>query len=582
MCRISAIIRKNKNVEFIEIDNLNNSMYRGGPDDDGIYIDDYLNVGIGHRRLSVIDQSFDGHQPMMNNDESIIMSFNGEIYNYNDLKNDLVKNGYFFKSKTDSEVILYGYMEYGFDFFKKLKGMYAIIILDKKNNQFIFLRDPLGIKPLYYAKDNDHLYVSSEIKAIENSDFKCDQNKFWKSLFLTFGFIPEPHTIYKNVFQVPSNSCIIFDLKKNTFDQKTIINFNYNIAENNIDEALKKVKFLLKQSVQRHLISDTPIAILLSGGLDSSILSFISNDISKKNIQAISISFFEDDYDESFYQDLVANKYNIKLFRKTITKEYFIKHIPEIMSAMDVPTIDGVNIFFASKFAKELGIKVLLSGLGADELFGGYDSFNINRRIIFNNKKIFSFLSILNLNQKINKFSFFKSDIWYNEYLFNRGLFTPEQVAKILKISISEVNSHLNLIQEPLEYESIPKNNRNKYFEIKFYLINQLLKDCDFNSMWHGIEIRVPFLDLDILNFCLSFNPDFNIYNGQKKFLLIESYRKELPIEVINRKKKFGFTLPLDKWTLFNEYKFIDSIKLNFTRRFSLYILENKYSYKKL
>jgi asparagine synthase (glutamine-hydrolysing) len=381
MCRIVGFH------DFTLVDNdirdrvtqLKNIMKRGGPDDDGEFIDYENKIALGHRRLSIIDLSSAGHQPMLNNEQDLVLVFNGEIYNYIELKKDLIKFGYNFFTTSDTEVVLNAYKKWGNECFKYFNGMFAIVIYNKITQEFIFARDHAGIKPLYIFNDTNKIYFSSELRALKLLPF-TKSNKDWETYFLLFGYMPEPLSTLENVSMFPKSNYAVYNIKNKKINYFEYFSFKHTslildkkIAQNEIKEKLIK-------SVTRHLISDAPIALFLSGGIDSSLLTLLSSPILNEKLTTLSISFDEKLYSERKYQQLIIDKTNSQHINFNITKNIFIENLFEFFHAIDQPTIDGINTFFISKLAKDNGFKVALSGLGADELFGGYPS---NDRVKF-------------------------------------------------------------------------------------------------------------------------------------------------------------------------------------------------------
>jgi asparagine synthase (glutamine-hydrolysing) len=590
MCRISGIISSNSFSLEQDINRMTDAMRRGGPDDDGSYIDKINGVALGHRRLSILDLSSSGHQPMLDNQERYVIVFNGEIYNYVQLKSELISKGYLFKSNSDTEVILNGYIEWGSkQLLKRLDGMFAFIIYDKVNRTIIGARDHLGIKPLYYSFVGGVLYFSSEVKAFKALKPSWQENVDWHVWFLSFGFIPEPHTTLKNVFHLPAGSFIEYNLKNWNYKITTYYNFNFEIKSISTKDAIAKTKNLVSNAVSNHLLSDVPVGVFLSGGLDSSILTTLAqaNHVSKsQQIKTLSIYFEEDNYSEYNYQKIIQARTGVEHHTYKISEEIYQSEFATILEAFDQPSVDGVNTYFISKYARELGLKVALSGLGADELFGGYNSFSLR------NDKLKK-LKLINLYSKITnrypekKFSFCRSDHWLNSYMLNRGLFIASDVAKITGFSEVEVNNILDSYKEPLNFRDLHPLNKVSFVETSIYMKNQLLRDCDYMSMWHGLEIRVPFLDKSIVNFTQSVPPDVKFVKNKKKYLLVEAFKNEIPREIWDRPKQ-GFGFPFENWVSSNRYLNNQNLvpifwqrsfkggKINFNRLFSV-LLNNIY-----
>ena len=550
MCRIVGFH------DFTLVDNdirdrvtkLKNIMKRGGPDDDGEFIDYENKIALGHRRLSIIDLSSAGHQPMLNNEQDLVLVFNGEIYNYIELKKDLIKFGYNFLTTSDTEVVLNAYKKWGNECFKYFNGMFAIVIYNKITQEFIFARDHAGIKPLYIFNDTNKIYFSSELRALKLLPF-TKSNKDWETYFLLFGYMPEPLSTLENVSMFPKSNYAVYNIKNKKINYFEYFSFKHTslildkkIAQNEIKEKLIK-------SVTRHLISDAPIALFLSGGIDSSLLTLLSSPILNEKLTTLSISFDEKLYSERKYQQLIIDKTNSQHINFNITKNIFIENLFEFFHAIDQPTIDGINTFFISKLAKDNGFKVALSGLGADELFGGYPS---NDRVKFIELARFipKFLlkyGIHSKNKNLSKISLLTNPNQINKYLFLRSINTISEVSSLLgisKIDIENLLLNLNNVQIKNEFKGFEEIS---YLETNFYMQSQLLRDTDVMSMWNSLEVRVPFLDKDLMSLVYKINPLLHTNNIKPKFLLTDTFHQILPKEIWDR-KKMGFQFPIKEW----------------------------------
>ena len=560
MCGISGVYwRQNQNKKELNeiVKKMNQFQANRGPDGDGIFIDESNGLAFGHRRLSIIDLSEDGKQPM--NYEDIWITFNGEIYNFLELKKELEEKGYKFKTKTDTEVILILYAEYGEKSFEMFRGMFAFALWDNKNKKLFLVKDRYGIKPLYYYSDNEKLIFASTVKAIIKSENIPVQKNIKAYIgFLLFGSVPLPMTTIKNVFAVPAGCYLKFD----EIDNKKLVEYYDSLSAFQNKEKIdfkntkQKISSLLEDSISHHLISDAPLGVFLSGGLDSSAITALAAKNCEKPIETLSIIFDESEFSEKKYQQMVAEKINSVHREIKITKKDFEEGFDEIFEAMDQPTIDGVNTFFIAKAAKEAGLKTVLSGLGSDEIFMGYSSF----KKAFFLRKIQKLPKILKLPLKFfslfggrwSKLSYLENDAPLNFYLAIRGLFAPREIAKILNISVKEVNGFINELAGLTNLQTSKLNNLSpadllSYLELKFYLQNQLLKDTDFMSMYYSVEVRVPFLDHSLVEYLSSLPSDLKLNKKLNKPLLVKSVRDLLPEEIFSR-PKMGFTFPFEKW----------------------------------
>ncbi len=549
MCRIAGIISDTLTLSAMEdgVNRMCNAMHKGGPDGFGFHSLPALQLVFGHRRLSLIDLTENGKQPMCYN-EQLWITFNGEIYNYLELKEDLIAKGFTFQNQTDTEVILAGYQAYGTDFFKALKGMFAFALLDQYTKQTFLVRDGMGIKPLYYHSDANNLYFASEIKAFTAFNTHWKENTDWPIYFLSFGFIPEPYTTLEGVYHLPKGHFLTYDhvskknkIKKFTNNYPVVVQTDQHTAET-------AMKANLDRAVKRHLISDAPIGVFLSGGIDSSLLSIIANEQHAQTINTVSINFNEPEFSEQQYQELIAQQIQSKHVSHTVSAKDFEQHIDQIFADMDQPSNDGINSWFVNKVAKDNGLKAVLSGIGADELFGGYPSFK-RHQLIKRLKKIPRFLlkqAKYLPNDKLKRISFLAYENPIGEYLFLRGFYTPNVVGKLLGIPEKKVAQLLQQYTLPTEVQQLNAADRISWFETNIYMQNQLLKDTDYMSMAHGVEVRVPFLDQDVVAAALQL-PTQRRFSEQPKSLLIAAYRKVLPEAIWNRPKK-GFTFPFQHW----------------------------------
>ncbi len=592
MCRIAGIIDFNNSLGHELEPNLikiRDSMIHGGPDDAGIFVSEDRKVSFAHRRLSIIDLSPLGHQPMANKEKTIWITFNGEIYNFQELKKELVFYGYNFISKTDTEVLIYGYEKWGIEgLLSKLRGMFAFAIYDERKKKVVIAKDRFGIKPLYYYKDSEKFIFSSEVKGFRNCSYiPNEKNRSALLEFLLLGSVPSPQTTIKNVFSLPSAHYIEIDGNGFKIKKYWDINSNFNKKENvSLNEATEKIKYLLEDSIKLHMISDVPLGVFLSGGIDSSALTALASErITIENqLNTLSIVFAEEEYCETPFARIVANRYSANFKAILLKKIDFINELPKIFSAMDEPTTDGVNGYFVSKAAKEAGLTVVLSGIGGDELFLGYDYYKkINfLNYIHNTLKMLSptlqksLINNLTKLKKISRRSFDKLSYLENPnnsntYLMFRGLMSRNQVAELINSSEDEVNS-LNLFPKFTESSLLHDLNT---LDFNHYLQNQILKDIDFMSMTHSLEIRVPFLENNLFDYVSSLPSNLKFSDEMNKPLLVKSLGNDFPKEVWNR-KKMGFTFPFQSW-IKSEYKIFKDMSME-SDLFDKRIVENMWA----
>ena len=526
----------------------------GGPDDFGLFSDNEEGLVFGHRRLSIIDLSSRGHQPMSDEQHRLLITFNGEIYNYRELKLQLVDLGFKFISDTDTEVILAAYLKWGIAAFSMFRGMFAFALYDKEIAITYLVRDTTGIKPLYYHINGKQLSFASEIRAFKAAKVANESDHEWAVKFLAFGHIPEPYTTFKNVYSLEKGHFLAWNHHTCNFvvaaypenkTRDTALIYDNHIAK-------KQIKDSLERSIKRQLIADAPIGVFLSGGIDSSLLTLLANE-QHRNLKTISIYFDEKSYDERSYQKLILKRLDGEKFAHLVTQNDFELFFPKIMDSMDMPTTDGINTWFISKYAKESGLKAVLSGIGADELFGGYPSFSRIKYLKLLRQfpsQLFKFAKYFKTD-RYRKISFLQHQHYMADYLLLRGFFLPLDIAKILDIDLREVNDILFKKNDVIAPHSYDREHAG-WFESNLYMQNQLLRDTDIMSMSHGLEVRVPFLDEDFKQVVNSISPRLRFDDKQPKKLLIDSFEGLLPEEIWNR-PKMGFTFPLQQWMRNNE-----------------------------
>jgi asparagine synthase (glutamine-hydrolysing) len=549
MCRIAGIYNPQSQHLKQDIIAMRDSMKHGGPDDEGFYIDERFPLAFGHRRLSFLDLSPAGHQPMQDLDGKLQLVFNGEIYNFRELKKELVIAGHVFKTSSDTEVILKAYIQWGASCFEKFNGMFALAIYDQRVAQIVLARDHAGIKPLYYSIEKDQLFFASEVRAFKTINPNWKENVTWKIHLLTFGHLPEPVTTLQNVLPLKKGTYMTVQLPSLITSQHTFSEFKFTSTISDADTAVALIKNKLENAVERHLISDAPIGLFLSGGTDSSLLTLLAHKTLKSNLHTLSIVFEDKKYSEEAFQKIVIDKTGANHHSYLIKEKEFEESLPDIFSAMDQPSTDGINSYFICKYAKEYGLKAVLSGLGADELFGGYDSFYRTDKI-----KYLRLLPSIVLSgaetfgsDKFKKLGFLKNKNFIGDYLLNRGFYSSLQTADILGCTVKEVKSAITFADVPKVEEIIDARNRVSAGEQHLYMQNQLLKDTDYMSMWHSIEVRVPFLDKELIQVIHNISPEIKFDPLLKKSLLIKAFADILPKEIYDRKKQ-GFTFPFANW----------------------------------
>ena len=569
MCGINGIYNYSnlsRSLENVEVMNMV-SVHRG-PDFSGVYNDD--KIILGHNRLSIIDLAKEANQPFVSSDGNVVLVFNGEIYNFKELKEEL-KINYQFITNSDTEVLLAAYLKWGNTFVSKLNGMFAFAIWDKIKCQFILARDRMGIKPLYYTEHDQAVYFSSSVKGLmQNKELSFSVDRESMVDYLKYGTVHSPETIVKSIKMLPKSSMLIVsedewkvDNYYNLIDeaQNRPTNFNY-------EEVKQKIRKLVCSSVNKRLNSDVPFGVFLSGGIDSSILVAAAAKESEKPINTFSVVFEEEAFNEAKYSQLIAQKYKTNHTEIKLTAKDLLNELESSLSLMDHPSIDGLNTYVICKAAKNQGLTMAISGLGADELFAGYPVFK--QSLSLESKKwLYSFppivrrifSSLLNtlkpsiqnqkiagiLNQKLFELPYY--------YPFFRQIFTDNQINNLIS-SFPKYNypnewgiAHLEPGNRGYD---LPFLSKISILEIETYLQNVLLRDVDQMSMANSMEIRVPFLDHELVSYVLSLNDEVKQSNYPKK-LLVDTFADWLPKEIVHR-KKMGFVLPWEHW-MKNELK---------------------------
>jgi len=560
-------------VDRAELRVIRDAMEKRGPDGSGEWFSQDGRVGLGHRRLAIIDLDERANQPMISLDGKYVISFNGEIYNYRELKIDLEKKGRCFRTSSDTEVLLQMYAEYGTDMLPKLRGMFAFGLWDSDKKALMLARGPAGIKPLYFADDGWTIRFASQVKALLKSQrVSKDPEPAGAVGFFLLGSVPEPFTLYQEIRAFPAGSfmwvddCGPSEVKEYFSFSKVFLKeaeFLQKQSEKDIQEFVRQE---LLDSVLAHLTADVPVGLFLSAGIDSTLLLHISSHVSTQPLQTLTLAF--DEYrgsveDEAPLAEETAKHYSAQHTTYRLTRREFEEDLPKVFEAMDQPTIDGINAYFISKAAKTCGLKVALSGLGGDELFGGYSSFSDIPKL-----RRASFLpALLPFSGEIFKslFNFFLEplNIFHPKfsgllkfggsttgaYFLKRGLYMPWDLDKLMLEDISrEGVMRLRLkqrLQKTLALDPKADFARVAILELEWYLRNQLLRDTDWASMAHSIEVRTPYVDSFLFKRLL---PAIGMTGGNKNKSWIMSYHKnDLPEGVFSRKKT-GFTIPMSAW----------------------------------
>lgn len=542
MCGICGIIRKGDNKDIIK--KMNDRIMHRGPDGEGYYIDG--NVAFGHRRLSIIDLST-GDQPIYNEDNSVVTVYNGEIYNYLELRGELESLGHEFKTKSDTEVLVHGYEEWHTDLPKHLRGMFAFAIHDKNRNKIFLARDNFGIKPLYYAKMNDSFMFASEIKSfLDVPDFKKEFNEEILETYLEFSFVPTNETFFKGVYRLDAGCSLLYkdeDIKINKY-------FKLDFKEDTMSftDAVKNISDVMEDSVKRHLIADVEVGSFLSSGIDSSYIVSLA-----KPDKTYTVGYENKKYDEINYAKDLADKLGIKNESKIIKKDEYLDAIPKIMYHLDEPTSDpaAISLYFVAKLASR-DLKVVLSGEGADEFFGGYNYYREEVDYKFYNKIPYGIRHVIGkvagLFPEVRGFNFLvrRGEKLENSYIGVNRNFSEKMARKVLRknYELKAIDVTKDVYNEFKDYSNIDKMQA---IDINFWLMKDILLKADRMTMASSIEGRVPFIDKEVFSVASKLPFDYKVTKENTKVALREAARKVIPTDAY-KKKKLGFPVPIREW----------------------------------
>ncbi len=582
MCGIVGSYSFNKKIDKAVLTSMKDALTHRGPDDNGIYIDEENNVGLGHRRLSIFDLSSLGHQPMSNENGSIWITYNGEVYNFKEIREELIERGYSFKSNSDTEVLIKAYEEWGIDCVHKFIGMFALGIWDKREKKLYLLRDRVGVKPLYYYYKDGLFLFGSELKALmKHPEFSKDLNYSVLSLYLRYGYIPAPFTIFNNTYKLRQGHYLSVS-NNNVKEIKYWDIVDYYLEEPikaSEDEIAEELENLLIDSFKYRLVSDVPVGVFLSGGIDSTTLTALLQKNISTQLKTFTIGFYEDRYDEAKWAKKIAN------YLGTDHTEYYlsvkealsiIQNLPEIY---DEPFGDdsGIPTYFVSRLARQ-DVTVALSADGGDELFCGYDRYRsvtyLNRRFLrlprYIRNSIIKALSSFSSSTVDSLYSIFKPCIpeikgykdkfekWRNilrevnngnildMYKFNINRWTPDDLTRVmghqydLRFNTYFEDTFLRLRNNDLVTQMMA-------IDFKTSLVDGILTKVDRATMSVSLEAREPFLDHRLVQYVARIPVNFKYKNGMSKYILRKILYKYVPRELLERPKQ-GFSIPLAEW----------------------------------
>ena len=548
MCGIFGIVNFDENTVLKEsLKIMSDKMIQRGPDDEGMLIDG--NIGIGMRRLSIIDVE-KGHQPISNENNDIHIVLNGEIYNYKELRQDLIQQGHKFRTNSDVEVLVHLYEEYGYECIAKLNGMFAFILYDQKNKKVWIARDRLGIKPLFYYYENNQLVVGSDLSSV-NSIVKQEIDKYSIILYLGHSYVPAPRTIYRNILKLmPGEQINIEDNTVKISQYWDIDNYSEGSVERG--EAITLLKKALDESIKLQTRSDVPVGLFLSGGVDSSAIAALTKKVrAGHQFHTFTVDFSDKGSNDSKYAEEISKEINSIHHTIKVTESDQINALSRLIPNMDEPVSDSaiVPTYIIAEKAKELGIKVMLSGAGGDELFGGYPR-HFNGK--FGNAEWLA--SLPKLIKKILFIPFYlinKSLYWRLSCPQNNFIYSISGVnVELLRKSVKNPSYYVSLLDGFLEDFKLALSNSSydkMKLDLKNYLHNNILSITDKATMAASVEGRVPLLDHKLVELSFKTPEKLNLLDGVEKGLFKESVKDLIPRGIIERKKD-GFGAPIYSW----------------------------------
>jgi len=571
MCGIFGIVTGASPLSQELLEKATNCLAHRGPDDAGTILlkEAGQQIGFAHTRLSIIDLSPLGHQPMEDPVTGNWIVFNGEIYNFRELRAQLEAAGNRFISHSDTEVILTAYRTWGADSFSRLRGMFALALWDASRQRLLLVRDPMGIKPLYYYRSDNFLAFASEIRTLLQTGLvprKVDPNGVFT--FLAFGSVYEPSTIVEGVFAVPPGH--VLSLEKGSIQSREYWNPLRALCEESSGGSrssgngspARSLPEILRDAVLSHLVSDVPVGVFLSGGIDSSSLVAVMSHAGVRST-TFSLVFREEEFNEAQHSRMVARVFGADHHEIMVSQQDALSALPEALRAMDQPTIDGINTWLVSAKTHAAGVKVALTGLGADEMFAGYSNFRRVPRMevlaarfaklpsVMRRPMAASIALVSGKSDRNRKFVELATggDSTLHPYFLVRSLFTSSERRALYAGDHESAERKMeSLLQDSVTASSsLDPVNRVSYLESNWYMRNTLLRDSDFMSMAHGLELRVPFLDRPLVEACFRIPGDKKLQGDLPKSLLLASLGVELPREVVDRPKR-GFTLPFERW----------------------------------
>ncbi|WP_226581618.1 asparagine synthase (glutamine-hydrolyzing) [Halobacillus litoralis] len=557
MCGIVGYVHSKESYESAVIESMMERIHHRGPDHGESYTD--ASISLGFRRLSIIDRTSNANQPMFCENNRFILVFNGEIYNFHHLKEQLTADGHEFKSHTDSEVMLHGYEQYGFDVLQRVRGMFAVAIWDKEKEELFLARDPFGIKPLYYTENTEDgsFVFGSEIKSfLSYPPFKKEFNDEALQPYLTFQYSAMEETFFKGVYKLKPGHYMVY--KSGELKTYAYWDASYSEETTSLETAVEDIKNSMKDSVNYHKISDVPVGSFLSGGIDS---SYVTTLLKPQKTFSVGFEEYEGMFNETNLAEDLSQKLNVDNHKKMISGEEFFEKIPLIQYHMDEPhaNLSSIPLYFLAELASK-HVTVVLSGEGADELFGGYDWYRVSpkqkayQKVPFVLRRATSKISQGLPDNRLTNFLSSGGQKVEEKFIGQAKIFSRTESTKVLKPSYLSDHTSDSILAST--YEKVLKENdytKMQYADIRHWLPGDILQKADKMSSAHSLELRVPFLDYKVMESASKLTPELRAGRKDTKYALRQAAKSVLPDEWANR-PKVGFPVPIRHWLREEKY----------------------------
>lgn len=568
MCGICGVVYADKErpVEEKLIETMSASILHRGPDEGGLYV--HENVGLGSRRLSIIDLA-GGQQPIHNETQTVWVVFNGELYNYRELTHSLSRRGHKFYTATDTEVLVHAYEEFGEEFLEYLNGMFAFALWDKRKEKLIIGRDRMGIKPLYYTLQDNALIFGSELKTLLSyPNLSKSIDLVALNEYLSFEYVPTPRSIFQNISKLPPGHALSYQQGKLKVWQYWDINLSRseNIKPKRVKEYQRELIGVLTDAVRKEMVSDVPVGVLLSGGLDSSTIAAIMSEIAPGNVKSFSIRFDDPSFDESNYARLVADHLKTEHYELTLTPNLTLDLVPQLAKFLDEPLGDSsiIPTFLLSQFTRH-HVKVALGGDGGDELFAGYSTLQAHRLVEYYERLLPGFVRHKIIPWIVDRipvsFDNISFDFKLRRFIAGRGIpiimrhhqwlgsYTVQQKRELLQpwTQLQEKDTYQIAFEHQRNSQAKEELNQLLYCDLKLYLEGDILPKVDRASMANSLEVRVPLLNHTLVEYVAQMPHSLKLRGLTTKYILRQAMKNRLPKEILDRKKK-GFNMPVAKW----------------------------------